>query len=128
MKEYLFTIDGETFDVEVVKLEREFVVSESAQPRQMADGSICRMIDGTYIHYTMTVRSGRNPNELEAFWEKISRPASVVVCRFPYGRRTISQKMYVQKGSQQMLHQSDKGNRWGEITIRFLAQEFRSEV
>lgn len=121
MDEKIFSLDGEEFDLDVLKLQREFSVGEQRDICVTLDGSYHREIAGTYYHYTMTVRA-RNGNysELDRFWEKVSQPVERIVCRFPYGQGYLTQEMYVAEGKQELITCRDS-NRWDGITIRFVA-------
>ena len=121
MEEHVFTLDGEHFLVDVVALQREFALAEGQTSCITLDGQHHRQVKGTYYNFTMTVR-GRpgQEGELERFWKKISAPAERILCSFPYGQQVLTQQMYVQEGSQALLD-CREGNRWDQITVRFLA-------
>lgn len=120
MTDPLFTLDGESYGVDVLSLQREFAVAEADGACLTMDGTHRRQPLGTYYHYTITVRCRQgNEAELERFWQTISRPAESIECCFPYGDSRLTQRMYVQSGSQALLD-SVGGNRWGTVTVRFL--------
>lgn len=121
MEENLFTLDGEEFLVDVVALQREFALAEGQTSCITLDGQHHRQVRGTYYNYTMTVRARPGQEaELERFWQKVSGPQERMACRFPYGQQTLTQQMYVKTGSQVLLG-CHEGNRWDQITVRFLA-------
>lgn len=121
MDRFAFTLDGEEYFLDVVSLKREFVLAQGQTACTTLDGQHHRQVQGTYYHYTMTVR-GRpgQEQELERFWNKISAPVERVECCFPYGQGMLTQQMYVQEGSQALLG-CREGNNWDQITVRFLA-------
>ena len=114
----LFLLDGESYYLEVLSLTREFEIRQQNEPCHTLDGACHRQLLGTYCHYTMTVRSRGDQAELERFWNAVSRPVSYIECTFPYGQDTLTQKMYVESGSQGLLD-ATAGNLWDTITIRF---------
>ena len=118
MSEPLFYIDEESFDVAVTALQREFELRQTGQAYMTLDGVCHREVLGSYCHYKMTVAVRRDEGELERFWEKITQPTESVLCTFPYGQQTLTQEMYLESGSQDLLDASE-GNRWGSITLRF---------
>ena len=121
MTEPLFWIDGESFEVQVTALQREFAILQATEPCVTMDGICHREPLGSYCHYKMTVAAHRDPGELERFWEKVSQPVESFGCVFPYGQQTLTQEMYVESGSQALLDAKGE-NRWGSITLRFLGK------
>jgi len=120
--EPLFTIDDEIFYVDVTDLSRELEIITGAEDCMTLDGVCHRDVLGTYCHYTMTVRCWHDPLELERFLTAITRPVDSLLCRFPYGQETLTQKMHIQSVKQK-LTDARGGNRWDSITVRFLGTE-----
>lgn len=118
----LFTIDQESFDVQVTQLQREAVITTASNDCTTLDGACHRDILGTYCHYTMTVAARENMQELERFWEQITRPVESMVCSFPYGQGQLTQQMYIQSVSQKLTDAS-WGNQWDSVTVRFLGMK-----
>lgn len=124
MLEPLFTIDGESFDVEVVSLRREFALNQAHPAAMTLDGSFHRELTGSYCHYRLTVRTRRDPGELERFWEAVSAPKETLTCTFPYGDGWLTQQMFVESGTQE-LTDAVGANRWDAITLRFVGAKPR---
>ena len=77
---------------------------------------------GTYYHYTMKIaEQDGNQAALEAFWEAISQPQISHICVFPYGQNTLTQRMYITGGEQELKRMGKDGNSWGEVVVHFLA-------
>lgn len=124
MLEPIFTIDGQPFELDVVSLTREFSITQAAPNCVTMDGTWHREPLGSLCHYQITLRCRDNQEELERFWEVISQPKESILCCFPYGQQTLTQRMYVESGSQKLLDMRGE-NRWDSITVRFLGLEPR---
>ena len=118
----VFTVDGVAYNVHVTELVRKFSVLDSDTSGRTMDGEMYRDPIGTFYNYTMTVqgRSGDN-NALDAFWEAISQPVASHVCTFPYGQKTLTQRMYVTSGEQGLKLLGENSADWGELTVNFIA-------
>ena len=120
--EQVFWIDGVAFPVRVLELTRKFTIEESSISGKTLDGQKYRDLYGTYYHYTMTVAArDEDPQALEAFWEAISSPAVSHVCVFPYGQKTLTQRMYVTGGEQALKLIRGGVNHWDSISVNFIA-------
>ena len=118
-----FLLDGESYNVQVMSLKRSFEIKDAVQASETQDGSIYRLPIGTYYNYSMTVREkDGDRNSLDKFWDVISQPVASHVCVFPYNQTTITQKMYVTAGNQEIQRLFMDGAVWKDITINFIAQ------
>lgn len=117
-----FLLDGVAYNVNVTSLTRKFAVMESGSSGTTQDGSVYRDIIGTFYHYAMTVEP-RDGDEaaMEAFWEAVSRPETSHVCEFPYGQKTLIQRMYVTSGEQGLRLLTPGKTHWGELSLEFTA-------
>lgn len=120
----VFTMDGVAYNVSVTALTRKFSVMDTDKSGRTQDGAMYRDVVGTFYNYTMTVeQQGSDAGALEAFWEAISSPKASHVCVFPYGQKTLTQRMYVTGGEQALQRMDDRGNHWGELAVSFIAME-----
>lgn len=118
----LFTVDGVGYNVHVTKLTRQFSVMDTEKSGRTMDGQMYRDPIGTFYNYSMTVSpDASDPKAMDAFWEAISQPVPSHVCVFPYGQSTLTQRMYVTGGEQDLTVISGNRSVWGEITINFIA-------
>lgn len=118
-----FLIDGESYNVQVMSLKRSFEIKDAIRASETQNGNIYRLPIGTYYNYSMTIREKDGDREaFDAFWETISKPVTSHVCVFPYNQTTISQKMYVTAGSQEINRLYADGATWKDITLNFIAQ------
>lgn len=118
-----FTMDGAAYNLCVTELRRSFAVLDTGEAGRTQNGRMYRDPVGTYYNYTMTVqRQGSDDASLDAFWEAVSAPVASHVCTFPYNRQTLTQRMYVTAGEQQL--QLLRGEpRWGAVTVNFIAMD-----
>ena len=118
-----FMIDGKAYNVQVMSLRRSFEVKDAIRASETQNGNIYRSPIGTYYNYSMTVREKDGDRAaFDEFWEVMSQPVASHVCVFPYNQTTISQKMYVTSGSQDIMRLYTDGATWKDITINFMAQ------
>lgn len=117
----LFVIDGVGYRVHVLKLTRKFSVLDSEKAGRTMDGQMYREPIGTFYNYSMTVAPLGNNRDLDKFWDVISKPQKSHQCRFPYGQKTLTQKMYITSGEQDLVRAGKDGNLWGEISVNFIA-------
>lgn len=117
-----FLLDGEAYNVRVTKLIRKFSVLDTSKTGRTQNGSMYRDVVGTFYNYAMTVeQSGEDRAAMDAFWEAISQPKKSHVCVFPYGQATLTQRMYITSGEQDLRSLTPKGSCWGELSLSFIA-------
>lgn len=118
----IFLLDGIAYNVSVSALARKFSILESGVGGRTQDGGFYRDIVGTYYNYSMTVepRAG-DMAAMDALWEAVSQPAVSHVCQFPYGQKTLTQRMYVTAGEQSLRRMTDGKNHWDSLTLEFTA-------
>lgn len=119
-----FVMDGKSYNVQVMNLTRSFDIKEAIAAKYTQSGDIYRDLVGTYYNYTITVRE-RNGDRaaLDAFWDAISKATASHDCVFPYNQSTLSQRMYVKSGSQDINRLYEDGASWKDITVQFIAKE-----
>ena len=119
-----FLMDGVSYNVQVMSLKRSFEIKEAIAAKYTQSGDIYRDLVGTYYNYTITVRERNGDREaLDAFWNAISKAVAAHECVFPYNQSTLSQKMYVKNGSQDIGRLYEDGATWKDITVQFIAKE-----
>ena len=117
-----FTMDGVEYNIHVTKLTRKFSVMDTDKSGRTIDGEMYRDPIGTFFNYTMAVAPrGDDVAAMDAFWEAICQPVTSHVCVFPYGQSTLTQRMYITSGEQDLLLMRPSLNQWGEISINFIA-------
>lgn len=122
MIEQPFLLDGVAYNVRVTKLTRKFSVLDTDKTGRTQNGEMYRDIIGTFYNYSMTVEQrGNDAAAMDELWEAISKPEVSHVCVFPYGQETITQKMYITSGEQDVLAVGRDSTEWGEMSLNFIA-------
>lgn len=117
----VFKIDGSSYDVEIVSLKRKFSVLDGDKAGRAADGSMMRNIIGTYYNYSMQINTERlSRSDYDSLYEILSAPVDSHTVVLPYGRITLTQKMYV-TGGEDDLRIDNNGNIWDNLSIEFVA-------
>ena len=126
MIEQPFLLDGVAYNVRVTKLTRKFSVLDSDKTGRTQNGEMYRDIIGTFYNYSMTVEQrGDDVSAMDEFWEAISQPKVSHVCVFPYGQATMTQKMYITSGEQDVTSITGSETSWGEMSVNFIAMSPR---
>lgn len=122
MIEQPFLLDGVAYNVCVTKLTRKFSVLDFDKTGRTQNGEMYRDIIGTFYNYSMTVEQrGDDAAAMDEFWEAISQPKVSHVCAFPYGQTTMTQRMYITSGEQDVTGITVDKTNWGEMSLSFIA-------
>lgn len=117
-----FLMDGVEYNVHVMDLARSFEVMETNLSGRTQDGQMYRDLVGTFYHYSMRIAQRDNDTAaMDAFWDAISNPQISHVCTFPYNQSTMTQRMYVKTGRQDIRRLKESRTEWGDIVIEFVA-------
>lgn len=117
-----FLLDGVAYNVYVSKLTRKFSVQDTSKTGRTQSGDMYRDVIGTFYNYSMTVEQrGSDAASLDAFWEAISQPVDSHVCVFPYGQTTLTQRMYITSGEQDLVCRTPERTDWGILNVSFIA-------
>lgn len=120
--EQVFLMDGKAYPVRVLSLSRKFAVLETGVSGRTQDGQMYRDLFGTYYNYSMTVaQQGDDAEALDDFWQAVSAPKISHLCVFPYGQKTLTQRMYVKAGKQPLEQIQDGKNHWAQLEVEFIA-------
>lgn len=121
-----FLLDGVAYNVIVSKLTRKFSVQDTSKTGRVQSGDMYRDVIGTFYNYSMTVEQmGTDAATLDAFWEAISQPVDSHVCVFPYGQTTLTQRMYITSGEQDLVRLTPERTDWGILNVSFIAMSPR---
>lgn len=123
MTGYPFTLDGKNYPgIHVLELKRGFKVLDTDLTERVQNGDIDRDVIGTFYNYSMKIDSDDATSaEYDAFYEVISSPDESHDLVFPYGQGTIALKAYVTGGDDSLIAMTPRLNRWGELTVNFIA-------
>lgn len=121
-KDQAFLMDGIAYNVRVSKMTRKFSIQDTDKTGRTQDGEMYRDIVGTFYNYSMTVEQKDGDAEsFDSFWEAISQPVESHVCVFPYNQSSLTQRMYITSGEQDLVSRTPTKNEWGEISISYVA-------
>lgn len=117
-----FLMDGIAYNVRVSKMTRKFSVQDTDRTGRTQDGEMYRDIVGTFYNYAMVVEQKDDDTEsFDQFWDAISQPVESYVCVFPYNQSIMTQRMYITGGEQELVSRMPSRNKWGEISISYIA-------
>lgn len=117
-----FLLDGVSYNVIVSKLTRKFSIQDTTKTGRTQSGDMYRDVIGTFYNFSMTVeQNGDDAAALDSFWEAISQPVDSHVCVFPYGQNTLTQRMYITSGEQDVVRLSTERTDWGILNVSFVA-------
>lgn len=123
MANRVFTLDGIDYDVNVIKLERSFEVSDSDSSGRTKDWVMHRDVVGTFYNYSVTIEPNfANMDSYNAFYEAISAPIAMHNMTFPYGNTTLTFNAYCTKGKDNLMIRNGI-NYWNGLTVNFIAIE-----
>lgn len=71
--EQLLTIDGDNFEVYIIKLSREVSILDKSANRTL-NGDLYREIIGTYVNYHLDFGYSDKPERYNKLWQKLCEP------------------------------------------------------
>ena len=121
-----FVIDNSSFersDIVIKSISRSFSVVDGQNAGRDLTGSMLRDIIGTYYNYTVDFSSKNfNPEAYEFLVELLSSPVDYHMVSFPFGNKTITQKMYVANGQDVLKRFDPNGkNQFTDFSVNFVA-------
>ena len=121
-----FVVDNKSFehdDIVIKNITRAFSVVDGDNAGRDLTGSMMRDIIGTFYNYTIDFSSKRfNPEAYEALVELLSSPVDYHIVSFPFGNKTITQKMYVANGQDALKRFDPNGkNQFTDFSVNFVA-------
>lgn len=119
----VFVMDGIDYNVNVMKLERSFEVSDSDSSGRTKDWVMHRDVVGTFYNYTMEIEmKDYDLEEYTRFYEAISSPIASHSMTFPYNGTTLSFEAYCSKGKDSLQIRQGK-NIWSGLSVNFIAMQ-----
>ena len=122
MANNVFTMDGIDYNIDVLKLTRNFEVADSDETGRTADWNMHRDVVGTFYNYTIEVAvKNFDYDSYDAFYQAISAPVVSHNMVFPYGGTTISFKAYATKGKDTLKRLYQGKGLWDGLSVNFIA-------
>ena len=123
MSNGVFIMDGIDYNIDVMKLTRNFEVADYDTTGRTADWVMHRDVVGTFYNYTMEIAvRNYDYNSYNRFYEAISAPVKSHRLIIPYGAGTITFQAYVTNGSDDLIIRNST-NVWRGTKINFIAME-----
>lgn len=121
MSENVFSIDGIELRLEVVKLEREFSVTDTENSGRLKNYDMYREIAGTFYNYTMEIEPiVQYREDYDTFYQMISAPETKHRLVVPYAQKALEFEAYVTKGKDSLQRRNGK-NLWHSLSVHFVA-------
>lgn len=119
----VFKIDGKEYPGIFVKsLKRSFQVIDGPNAGRLMNYDMVRDVGGTFYNYSMVIDTDMtNQKDYDDFYEKISAPQDSHDLEAPYGQNILNFKAYVTNGEDDLLAMFDDFNKWGNLSINFVA-------
>lgn len=119
------TLDGYLYSgIHVASLKRFGEVLDGPNAGRPLSGGIIRDIIGTYYNYALIIDSSLSSvQEYDKFYEAITAPVDSHAAVLPYGQSVLSYEVYVSSAEDELLDGSGSENRWGNLTVKFIAAE-----
>lgn len=117
------SIDGETFNVGIVKVTRK-PRKETVDIGTTYNGTKHKRAIGTYFDYDVEINTKKcNVAEYDRLYEAITNPVSEHTVVLPYGQDTITILCDITVGNDYVVQDFNTFRRWSSLIITFNALE-----
>lgn len=121
----VFTLDGKAYNVFVPAdgIRRSGQILDGENAGRTLSGGMIRDIIGTYYNYSISIDTQQTDYaEYDALYEELTAPVDFHILTVPYGQGTITFDAYI-TSAEDTLQSMAGGNRWGNLTINFIAMD-----
>lgn len=122
----VFTIDGKAYNVFVPAdgIRRSGQILDGENAGRTLSGSMIRDIIGTYYNYSISIDADNTDSaEYDALYNVITAPVDSHLLEVPYGQTTLVFEAYITSAADTLKSMANGVNRWGDLTISFVAME-----
>lgn len=120
----LITIDGESFDVGIIKITRKARLDKKELGTTL-DGRLHYQGLGTYYDYTVTFSTRRcNVEEYDRLYEVLTSPVAEHECILPYGQGTINGTYSISASNDSIVSNFTSFRRWSSLQVTFEALDY----
>lgn len=123
-----FTLDGRTYNVFVPRggIKRSGKVLDGDNVGRTQSGVMIRDVIGTYYNYTIEIDTSKTSvSDYDALYEVLTAPVDSHTLTVPYGQGTLTFQAYVTSAEDALETMEGGVNRWGGLTISFVAMKPR---
>lgn len=120
----VFTLDGKAYNVFVPQggIKRSGQIVDGENSGRSLSGNMIRDVIGTYYNYSISVDVQQlSVSEYDALYDAITAPVDYHMLTVPYGQGTLTFKAYITSGDDVLETMADGMNRWGQLTMSFIA-------
>lgn len=118
-------IDGETFNVGIIKVTRTARV-ETKELGTTLDGRIHRAALGTYFDYKVNISTKRcNVAEYDRLYEVLTDPIAEHEVTLPYGQDSITFIASISISNDSIISDYSNFRRWSDLQITFQSLEMQ---
>lgn len=122
----VFTIDGKAYNVFVPAdgIRRDGRILDGKNAGRTLSGSMIRDIVGTYYNYSISIDADNTDSaEYDELYNVITAPVDSHLLEVPYGQTTLVFEAYITSAADTLKSMAGGVNRWGDLTISFVAME-----
>lgn len=120
----VFTLDGKAYNVFVPAdgIRRSGQILDGENAGRTLSGMMIRDIIGTYYNYSISIDTQQlQVEEYDALYDAVTAPVDYHELTVPYGQGELSFRAYI-TGAEDVLKTMESGiNRWGDLTLSFVA-------
>lgn len=125
-----FKIDGVSYSsdkIVITSITRNFNILDGDNAGRTVSGRVLRDVIGTFYNYSMTFKAKDSAaGEYGTLVETLSAPVDFHEISFPFGNKTITQRMYVTSGSDKLIKFSpgvSEENKFSDISVNFISEK-----
>lgn len=124
----MITIDGQTFDVGIINIERKATIEKELIGTTI-DGANHYNTTGTRYDYDVTFATKKmNIEEYNRLYEVLTAPVDTHSVTMPYGQTTITFNASIVGASDNIIANYNNFRRWSELKISFDSAELQRMV
>lgn len=117
----MITIDGESFDVPVVSINRKADFLDKYAERT-EDGVLHRELIGVYFNYQLQFGHTDDTAEYARLWEKLTEPEEYHSVVVPDAEGTLTFTAYFSNVGDKLRRSRNASHFWKELTVNFIAR------
>ncbi|MBK8467727.1 MAG: hypothetical protein IPL32_18085 [Chloracidobacterium sp.] len=118
----MITIDGVSFDIPVVKINRKADFLDKYAER-LENGYLARELIGVFLNYTLEFGRTNNTTEYAALWDKLTEPVEFHTVSVPDGDGTMHTfTAYFSGVADELQKRNDAKTFWKRLTVNFIAK------
>lgn len=119
----VFSIDGQSFAVDVTSLKRSGKVTDGKNAGRTADQCMYRDVRGTFYNYSVSLNTSLlSVADYDTLYELLTAPVAFHSVTLPYAQSTYTFDAYVANVDDVLKRIAAGVNYWGDMTFNFIAK------